>query len=267
MIIDCFTFWKELDLLEIRLNELYKSVDKFILVEASRTQSLIEKPFYFEENKERYSKFLDKIIHVKVDDYPSNDSNLWNMENFQRNCISLGLEKINLSDNDTILISDLDEIPNSSIIEKLNNHSFECLSFDMMFSAYFFNLVALNRSWVGTVAVKYSLYKQYNAQFFRNIKDNSPRLKNSGWHLSWCGGYTQIYEKAHSCIEPFDKTTLPSIEEFRKYFDNFIKNDKKFFIHLENLCKQETEFTKINLDKSFPQFIYNNIEKFSKYIL
>lgn len=267
MIIDCFTFWKELDLLEIRLNELYKSVDKFVLVEASRTQSLLKKPFYFEENKERYSKFLDKIIHVKIEDYPNNDSNLWNMENFQRNCISKGLDQINLSDNDIILISDLDEIPSSDIVDQLNKHSFECLSFEMLFSAYFLNLVTSSKSWIGTVAVKFNLFQQYNAQFFRNIKDNLPRLQNSGWHFSWCGGYDQIYEKAHSCIEPFDKSTLPTKEEFKNYFDNFIKNDKKFFIHLENLSKQETEFIKINLNDSFPKFILDNSDKLNKYII
>jgi len=267
MIVDCFTFWKELDLLDIRLNELYTSVDKFVLVEASRTQSLLEKPFYFEENKDRYSKFLDKIIHVKIEDYPNNDSNLWNMENFQRNCISKGLDQINLSDNDIILISDLDEIPNANILTELSKNDFECLSFDMMFSAYFLNLIALNRSWIGTVAVKYRLFKQHNAQFFRNIKDNLPSLTNSGWHFSWCGGYEQIYEKAHSCIEPFDKSALPTKQEFKEYFDNFTANEKKFFIHLENLSKQEAEFIKITLDKKFPKVIIDNIEKYNKYIL
>lgn len=267
MIIDCFTFWKELDLLEIRLNELYKSVDKFILVEASRTQSLIKKPFFFEENKERFSQFLDKIVHVKIEDYPENNSNLWNMENFQRNCILKGLEKLNLSNEDIILVSDLDEIPKASILEKIKNKNFECVSFEMIFSAYFFNLINLNRNWIGTVATKYKIFKQYTPQFFRNIKDTLPRLENSGWHLSWCGGYEQIYEKAHSCIEPFDKTALPSIEEFKKYFDDFIKNQKKFFIHLENLSKKESEFTKISINETYPKFILDNMDRFNKYIL
>jgi len=267
MIIDCFTFWKELDILEIRLNELYSFVDKFVIVEASKTQSLLEKPFYFEENKERYSKFLDKIIHIKVEDTPDNNSNLWNMENFQRNCISRGLKQIDLSDEDIILISDLDEIPNGEILNKLSQNNFECISFDMMFFAYFLNLVSLNRTWVGTVAVKNLYFKKHDPQFFRNIKDRLPRLSNSGWHFSWCGGYEQVYEKAHSCIEPFDKSNLPTIEEFKNYFDNFLHNDKKFFIHLENLSKQETEFKRINLDDSFPKYVLNNTNKFNKYIL
>ena len=267
MIIDCFTFWKELDILEIRLNELYPIVDKFVLVEASRTQSLLEKPFFFEENKERYSKFLDKIIHIKVEDSPDNSSNLWNMENFQRNCISRGLQQINLSDEDIILISDLDEIPNPKILNKLSQNDFECVSLEMMFSAYFLNLISLSRRWIGTVAVKNGIFKKNSPQYFRNIKDTLPRVKNAGWHFSWCGGYKQIYEKAQSCIEPFDKSKLPPIEDFKNYFYNFLHNEKKFFIHLENISKQETEFSRINIDNSFPEFVLKNINHFNKYIL
>ena len=66
MILDCFTFYNELDLLDIRFNELYESIDYFVLVEASKTQSFLDKPFYFEENKNRFDTFLDKIIHIKI---------------------------------------------------------------------------------------------------------------------------------------------------------------------------------------------------------
>ena len=70
MIYDCFTFFNELDLLEIRLNILNDYVDKFVLVEATRTQNNKEKKLYYEENKERFAKFKDKVIHgelVKLD--------------------------------------------------------------------------------------------------------------------------------------------------------------------------------------------------------
>ena len=90
MIIDCFPFFNELDILDIRLNVLNDCVDKFVLVEASKTQSLLDKPFYFEENKERFKPFLDKIVHVKVDEHPNVGGGA--MENFQRNRISLGCE-------------------------------------------------------------------------------------------------------------------------------------------------------------------------------
>ena len=119
MIIDCFTFWKELDILEIRLNELYDTVDKFVLVEASRTQSMLPKPYYFEENKSRFEKFLDKIIHVKVDDELDVSKNPWVFDIHQRTCIKRGLSTIeNLSDEDFILVSDVDEIPKSLALKE-----------------------------------------------------------------------------------------------------------------------------------------------------
>ena len=63
MIYDCFTFFNELDLLEIRLNILDEHVDYFVLAECTETFSGIEKPLYYEENKERFSKWSHKIIH------------------------------------------------------------------------------------------------------------------------------------------------------------------------------------------------------------
>ncbi|MFZ2310324.1 MAG: N-acetylglucosaminyltransferase, partial [Patescibacteria group bacterium] len=115
MIYDCFTFFNELDLLEIRLNILDGVVDKFVLVEATKTFSNIDKPLYFNENKERFKKFEDKIIHIIVDDYPVFET-AWTYDWHQRNCIARGL--VNCKLDDVILVSDLDEIPDpSKIIE------------------------------------------------------------------------------------------------------------------------------------------------------
>ncbi|HZX73462.1 MAG TPA: hypothetical protein VFE57_03515, partial [Cyclobacteriaceae bacterium] len=70
MVVDCFTFFNELDLLEIRLNILNETVDRFVLVEATRTFQNNPKPLYFNENKKRFEAFLPKITHIIVDDYP-----------------------------------------------------------------------------------------------------------------------------------------------------------------------------------------------------
>jgi beta-1,4-mannosyl-glycoprotein beta-1,4-N-acetylglucosaminyltransferase len=268
MIIDCFTFFNELDILQIRLEELYNTVDYFVLVEASKTQSLLPKKYYFEENKERYKKYLDKIIHVKVDDCPDNSSDLWTMENFQRNAIVRGINQIsNISDNDVILISDLDEIPNHKILKQIDSIEEEAFSFEMLFCAYYLNLIAAHRQWIGTVACKYKIFKNLIPQHLRNVKDQLPCIRNAGWHFSWMGGYEKIYEKSLSCIEPFNKKELPSKEEFKKHFENFAINDNKFFIHLENLSKKETEFKKIQVNETFPMFVIENQTKLSEYII
>lgn len=258
MIVDCFTFFNELDVLEIRLNELYPVVDKFVLVEAELTQSLLPKPYHFEANKDRYSKFLDKIIHVKMpaSECPDNKKNIWEMENAQRNYISNGIKECGANENDIILISDLDEIPNREVVRDtptiIRNNNIKAFSFEMGFYAYFLNLKASERNWIGTVACEYSIFSKTTPQYLRSVKDSLSKVTNSGWHFSWLGGYEKIYEKTKSCIEPFDKSKLPTIKEFKEYFDNFKKSDNKFFIHLENLSKKETAFSKVEIDDSYP---------------
>ena len=80
--------------------------------------------------------------------------------------------------------------------------------------------------------------------------------------------YEKIYEKAKSCIEPFDKSTLPTKEYFETHFnDLLIKNDFNFFLHLEDLSKKEIAFNRVEIDGSYPLFVLNNLNKFKKHIL
>jgi Glycosyltransferase family 17 len=109
MIYDCFTFFNELELLEIRLNELAGVVDRFVLVEATRTHSNQRKPLYFSENQSRFASWKNRIIHIVADDLPATGDDAWVRENFQRNCIMRGLTAC--SDTDTILVSDLMKFP------------------------------------------------------------------------------------------------------------------------------------------------------------
>lgn len=272
-IVDCFTFFNELDLLQIRFEELYSRVDKFILVEAELTQSLIPKPLYFEQNKDRYSKFLDKVIHVKMpaSKCPNNKNNIWEMENAQRNYMLNGISMCDLKNDDIILISDLDEIPNGKVISELpaifKSNDLRACSFEMDFYAYFLNLKAKSRNWIGTVACEYFTFSKYDPQYLRNRKDFLPIIPEAGWHFSWLGGYEKIHEKTKSCIEPFDKGKLPTLDEFKSFFENFKNSDRKFFIHLENLSKKETEFHKVDLNSSIPETILSNQEKYRSMIL
>lgn len=267
MIFDCFTFFNEIDLLEIRLNILNDHVDKFVIVEAGKTQSLIDKPFYFEENKNKFSKFLNKIIHVKVEDYPDNGTNLWEMENHQRNCIKRGLNS--LQDDDIILISDLDEIPNPQSFNLIKNKDFRIASFAQDFYAYFLNLKSKDSNWIGTVAVKYNLLKNFSPQNMRNHKDHiSTKIENGGWHFSWLGGAEAAWRKSRSCIEPLDKSNLPSKEDFINFFNKYKKLDNYFFIKTENLTSDGKILEKIKLDKStHPIYIVENIDKYKNFIL
>ena len=171
MVIDCFPFFNELDVLEIRLNILKPYVDKFILVEANQTQSFQSKPFYFEENKERFADFLDKIIHVKMEEGVVKEK--WSLENFQRNYILKGLSELSLKKDDIIGISDVDEIWNplflNDIKEKLKSKNF--ISINMDYLVFFLNLETVNKKWIGTVFTSAKNLLQVTPQGLRNIKD------------------------------------------------------------------------------------------------
>lgn len=123
---DCFIFFNELDLLEIRLDELDSIVDYFVIVEATKTHSGKSKALVFGENRERFHKYTDRIIHIVVDDMPELvNNNRWVLENYQRRCISRGL--IACKGEDIIVISDVDEIPDrinlSNVISILERKS------------------------------------------------------------------------------------------------------------------------------------------------
>lgn len=120
-IYDCFTFFNEIELLELRLNLLNEIVDYFVIVEADKTYKNEEKPFNFERNSSFFKKFLNKIIYVKMYDLPDIDCSVsrevWDLEFFQRNGIMRGLDGCNRED--IVIISDVDEIPNPKILQKI----------------------------------------------------------------------------------------------------------------------------------------------------
>jgi beta-1,4-mannosyl-glycoprotein beta-1,4-N-acetylglucosaminyltransferase len=108
-VFDCFTFFNELDILEIRLAELDPLVDRCVSGEATRTFTGKPKPLYYADNQQRYDRYAHKIIHVVVDDLPLDAPTHWVRESYQRDCIMRGLTQAD--PDDRIIISDCDEIP------------------------------------------------------------------------------------------------------------------------------------------------------------
>jgi beta-1,4-mannosyl-glycoprotein beta-1,4-N-acetylglucosaminyltransferase len=126
MVIDCFLFFKEFDMLELRLHILDKFVDKFVLCESRTTFNNKPKPLFFQENFKRFEKYKDKIIHVIVDDEKFNKkeynkknvrkhNNAMSIEWFQRDYATFILN--NFKDTDIVIAGDCDEIPNLKFLE------------------------------------------------------------------------------------------------------------------------------------------------------
>ncbi len=202
MVYDIFTFFYELDLLELRLNILNDYVDYFVIVEATESFIGESKQLYYNDNKERFSKWSHKIIHYVVDDYP-NDLNLlniskkspnvgngehwWVREFYQKESIKKAL--INLNDDDICIISDVDEIWNPKISFDLN----VCDLYRPTLSSYLYYLNyrsnATKNMFTGPIIAKYKTIKENCLNHLRNRSMTTfIEIDNGGWHFEAFGG-------------------------------------------------------------------------------
>ncbi len=224
-IIDCFIFNNELDLLNYRLNLLDDYVDYFVLVEATHTHTGKEKKLFYNENRDIFEKFKYKIIHIIVDDFPYKYPDIdieknqqWKNENYQRNCIKRGIDRLTLDDSDIITICDLDEIPNPKILNELKDNKRQitnsCLKMDM----YYYNLnckININ-DWISPKLISYNELNKLDITIHEfRYKKTDNIIENGGWHLSFFGDKDLIENKIkdYGHQEFNNKEILSNIEE------------------------------------------------------
>jgi beta-1,4-mannosyl-glycoprotein beta-1,4-N-acetylglucosaminyltransferase len=228
MVYDCFTFFNELDLLEIRLNILSGVVDRFVLVEARQSFQRATKPLYYAENKDRFASFADRIDHIVVDSFPEDASGAFSCESWQRNAISRGLDGAEVGD--TILISDVDEIPRPECVARAAERRGVTVFRQLLFG-YFLNYQHLRADgmpgtlWGGTVAYRHraraDLPQRYRdlryleggkgepfatraraalrtVRRFGQLEGRAHIVNNGGWHFSYLGGVESIASKLES---------------------------------------------------------------------
>jgi beta-1,4-mannosyl-glycoprotein beta-1,4-N-acetylglucosaminyltransferase len=272
-IIDTFTFYNELDLLYYRLSLLYDVVDKFILVEASKTHKGNDKPLFYLENKARFKEFEDKIIHVIDYDLTSSaehnihlylKDNIWKNENHQRNCIDYGIRSLNLSDEDIIIISDADEIPNPQVLIDIKNSQPRTYAYALLQDMYYYNLTMKSANlWFYSKIVSFNYYRDVLKSIpqYCRVRDGQlvqlPGIINGGWHLSYFGDASFIQNKlkqfAHQEYNIEQYTNLNAIEDK-------IKNNKDLF-------ERNNEWHKVpihennNLPPGYEEFLTKFIPK------
>ena len=293
-IFDCFMYFDESLLLDLRLNYLDKFVDKFIIIECNYNhKGEIKKPTF---NKEKYKKFGNKIEYVLLKDQPKNierinvkdtenetsDKYILNAikrENFQRNYIKNCLSEA--TRNDWIIISDLDEIPNLSNVNFKNiKNKFIFFKQDMMY--YKFNLKLENCSWVGTKACQ--MKNLESPQWLRNIKDRSYSwwrldtlfsknkyrnikfIDDGGWHFSYLKTPEEIEKKLKSYLHhreydlnPIGVDKIKKLVEQKKTIYN-LKTDQRL-----NQFKSGNKLNKIDINL-LPKYILENKDKLKKWI-
>lgn len=259
-IFDCFTYFNEDHVLDLRFNILNDYVDFFVICEAKEDHRGNTKKLNF--NVERFSKFKNKIIYLVVEKF-ENCKKTWDRQNYQRNYLMNGL--LNSSPEDYILFSDVDEIPNLSNIKSFlpNDH---VGIFDQKVFYYKLNLQVIDYSqWEGT-----RICKKKNLKSFTWVR-NQVRLKNlnypfwrfdkfkkiykindGGWHFSFLGSPEFIASKIKSYVhDEYDTDEFTNLENIKKKIDNFT-----------DPFNRNKKLKKINLNDEYPKYITENKEKF-----
>lgn len=253
MIYDCFPFFNELDLLEIRLNSLAPYVDRFVLCEMGITHSGKPKPLYFDENKGRFKDFpITHIITWDDKGYRPEQGKLsgdaWRLEHLQRERLLLGLE--NCKPDDMILVSDLDEIPN------MENFTGEEGAFKQKLYYYYLNCFTNTGLWKGTQSILYKNIKTMS--HLRNRRNHRPTVvPDGGWHFSTLGTPEQIIYK----IESFAHTELDT-EEYKKGIAEHRKNLKDPYGRVPRGWENYPEY-KFSIEMpSGPKWLLENKDKY-----
>jgi len=268
-IFDCFSYWDEDLLLDLRLNILNDFVDFFVIVEGNKTWQNNPKEFRFELNN--FAKFKEKIIYIKVEDLPDGD-NPYLRENFQRNCISRGIN--NSSDDDLIMISDLDEIPNPQSISSFNKNMRYAV-FKQKHFYYKMNLQSqINPFWYGSrICVKKFLK---SPQWLRNLKFKKRpfwrldklRLNNiiedGGWHFCNLKTPEELLYKYQNLCETNDPYVFKEkIDE--KYLK--VEEIKKRIEFGEDIIGRKETYKAQKLDESFPEYLLKNKNLYKNWII
>jgi len=291
-IYDCFMYFDEDIVLDVRLNFLNEFVDQFVIIESEYNHRGEKRVPLFKIDK--FKKYKDKIKYILINDIPpgieiinKEDEDVYRKsifnaskrENFQRNQILKGLTEAN--EEDWIIISDLDEIPNLSKIN-LKNTKDKLIFFNQHMMYYKFNLKLNDYIWVGSKACK--MKNLQSPQWIRDIKNknygwwridiffsnrkynNILFVEEGGWHFSYLKNPKGIEKKLKSYLHHIDYDLNPvGVEGIEKMINNKrtiynIKADQK-----ENKFDGINKLSKININL-LPSYILENKDKFKDWI-
>ncbi len=293
-IYDCFMYFDEDLLLDIRLNTLNKYVKKFVITEATYTHNGNPKKLNFDIKN--FNKFKDKISYIVVDEQPQNILKLSKDDTkerrgeklilngmardyFQRENLKKGL--VDSLNEDLIIISDLDEIPNLETID-FNLIKNNIVIFEQKMFYYKLNLLYEEFKWFGSKAIKKKNF--ISPQWLRNIKSrkyskwrldtlfskkkysNLIYVKNGGWHFTCIRNAADLEKKllnfAHH--HEFEESGLKLND-----IQNLIKEKRVMYDH--TIDQRDYKWSGKSIlkkldDKLLPDYIHSNLEKFEEWL-
>ncbi|WP_448662922.1 glycosyltransferase [Sphingomonas sp. CJ20] len=255
-IIDCFQFYNELDLLEIRLAELAPVVERFVLVEARYTHAGDPKPLYFDQNRHRFAAYLDRIDHVIVEDDPGGFS--WKREGHQREAIARGIP--DLADDDMVLISDVDEIPRRRVIAALREMPADLYSLQLAIHLYFLDLKS-PEPWISAAAAPGRLIRRIGVNPVRYlVKQGIGRtIEDAGWHLTWMGGLDGFREKMRAYAHRENSAGFEAVGDSEARLKRFYATGT-FDAGL--VPGMWSDLSRVAVDETFPVGIREQVDQF-----
>jgi len=276
-IFDTFTFYNELDLLELRMNILGDIVDYFVINEATITFTGKKKPLYFAENKELFKKWEDKIIHHVLDDDNETLEKYWEGVPYHRSMVEDNIYQLPIhyqracfhkdsaiyalldhaQDDDIILTSDADEIANPEVIKSIsewfdpNNHY--VLKGPVYY--YYLNLLC-EKEWMGTRVSTMKMLKSMSVDKLRQSHQDAWKVEDGSWHWSFFGDADTVrakmdaYEHQENNLPQFRNSMEERIE---KGIDPFGRD----YLYIPEV---------VPIDDTFPEYIIQNQNKLAKFI-
>jgi beta-1,4-mannosyl-glycoprotein beta-1,4-N-acetylglucosaminyltransferase len=257
-IIDCFIVNHELDLLKLRFNILNNVVDKFVVTEGNMTFSGKPKENHFIKNIKHFKEWENKIVYNPIQ-IPLDINDPWEREIFSRNSHVKMLKQF-CSDEDLILLSDADEIPNPKILKIAEQwyQKDKLFTFKMKMYYYFINNLAKD-IWFGTRACSYSILKNTTVDNLRETTEDITKItgdiiNDGGWHFSYCGDTKYIKQKIESFCD-------------LNFNNDFIKNNiANNIAHNQDIFFRNLQYQTVLLDDTFPQYILDNQEQYKHLI-
>ncbi len=212
MLIDAFTYFNEKELVELRLKYLDSVVDYFVVIESNVTFTGKKKEWNFPDIlKNNLKEFSHKIqyhqLNIELDKIKNEESwiidnikgdDFWRIENFQRNYIKTVCKKF--SDNDILIISDLDEIPSTKKLNFILNSDFKKIA-PIALEQHLFHLdcnYLRLESWRGSIVTTMKVCNEFSPQKFRRLRNRISHFTDGGWSFSSFGGYERVKEKIES---------------------------------------------------------------------
>ena len=283
MVYDLLPFFNEIDILRLHLEIMSPLVDKFIIEEATVTFSGAAKDLCFDKNRDKFSKFLDRIVYVPVTDTPEN-AGTHERDYFQKNNLIKGLKEVGATENDVIIFGDCDEIPNPIELKKIIDNFDKTKVYHLAqrnFAAFVNmeeksgNLLSITgefpeiprgeRKWLGTKVTSTLNIPKEGIVRLRDLckvtDANAVRVPNGGWHFGYMGG-----EGESDPIERIGvKVKAAAHQEYNER--EIILETMDRLVLGQDIFGRDARFERVEIDDTYPEYLRQHLSEYSHLVM